>query len=158
MARRSLASVGALVGLLAVSSWATAPLVGQQPRSRPPVTPGAGAKAYVQPRTPDGQPDLTGFWTNSTFVPLQRPANVTKEFYTLEEVVQAEKLAAAREDEQTVPGTEADVHYDDTQFGLGRTQGTYVRSLRTSMITDPPDGRIPPLNDEGKKRLAQANA
>jgi hypothetical protein len=91
----------------------------------PGVTPGTGAKGYVQPRTPDGQPDLTGFWTNSTYVPLERPKNVTKEFYTPEEVAKMEKEAAAREDEQTVPGTAADVHYDGTQFGLGRSQGTY---------------------------------
>ena len=38
----------------------------------------AAGKAYKAPRTPDGQPDLQGFWTNSTYVPLQRPNGVTK--------------------------------------------------------------------------------
>jgi hypothetical protein len=37
------------------------------------------------PRTPDGQPDLQGYWTNSSYVPMERPNGVTKEFYTPEE-------------------------------------------------------------------------
>ena len=44
----------------------------------------APAKTYKAPRTPDGQPDLQGFWTNSSYVPLERPKGVTKEFYTKE--------------------------------------------------------------------------
>ena len=51
-------------------------------------------------RTPDGQPDLQGFWTNATYTPLERPDNVTKEFYTPAEAVAAEKAAAARENER----------------------------------------------------------
>ena len=50
----------------------------------------AAAKTWTVRRTPDGQPDLQGFWTNTTYTPLQRPNNVTKEFYTKEE---AEKMA-----------------------------------------------------------------
>ncbi len=101
------------------------------------------------PRTADGQPDLQGFWTNSTYVPLERPANVTKEFYTPEEALAVEKRAAERESEQTEPGTVADVHYDFTQFGLDRSQSTFSRSLRTSLIVDPPDGKVPALTAEG---------
>ena len=81
-----------------------------------------------------------------------------KDLYTVDEVIALEKAAAAREDEQTVPGTEDDVHYDGTQFGLGKTQGKYIRNLRTGLITDPPDGRIPPLSDQGKQRLARREA
>ena len=119
---------------------------------------GAASKPYVVPRTADGQPDLQGFWTNSTYVPLERPANVNKEFYTPEEAIAVEKSAAARESEQTEPGTVADVHYDFTQFGLDRSQSTFARSLRTSLIVDPPDGRIPPLTAEGQKRTAERAA
>ena len=73
-------------------------------------------------RTPDGQPDLQGFWTNTSYVPLERPDGVTKEFFTKEEAIaSAEKLALA-ESEQTEPGTIPDVHYDFTQFGLDRSQ------------------------------------
>jgi hypothetical protein len=128
------------------------PLAGQAPS-----TPGDAKKAtkpYKQSKTPDGQPDLEGFWTNSTYTPLQRPKGVTKEFYTLEEAAELEKRAAERESAETKPGTAADVHYDEGQFGLNRSQSTFARNLRTSLILDPPDGRIPPLTAEAVKRAA----
>jgi hypothetical protein len=117
-----------------------------------------GQRPYSPPRTPDGQPDLQGYWTNSTYTPLQRPNSVTKEFYTAEEAADIEKRAAARELEQTAAGTAADVHYDEAQFGLNRSQSTFARNLRTSLIVDPPDGKIPSLTPEGQKRLAARNA
>src|SRR2546426_6156723 len=118
--------------------------------------PAAGqAKKWTPSRTPDGQPDLQGFWTNSTYTPLERPKNVTKALYTKEEAAEREKKAAVQETEQTVPGTIADVHYDFTQFGLDRNQSKHVEDLRTSMIFDPPDGRLPPLTAEGQKRAAE---
>jgi hypothetical protein len=153
--RRLLGSLG--VALL-LGGLTVATTHGQIKRVEPVTVGGSAAKGYVPPKTPDGQPDLTGFWTSSTFTPLQRPANVAKAMYTLEEVLAAEKRAVAREDSVTVPGTEDDVHYDDTQFGLGKTQGLFVRNLRTSLITDPPDGRIPALNEQGKARLAAREA
>jgi hypothetical protein len=113
------------------------------------------ARPYKAPRTPDGQPDLQGFWTNSTYTPLERPDGVTKALYTPEEAEAAIKLAIKRESAQTEPGTVADVHYDFSQFALDRSQSTFVRNLRTSLIVDPPDGKIPPVTAEGKRRLAQ---
>src|SRR5437879_10531040 len=91
-------------------------------------------KVYKAPRTPDGQPDLQGFWTNTTYTPLERPKGVTKEFFSKEEAVDIIKHAAADEAEQTEPGTIADVHYDFTQFGLDRSQGALALNLRTSLI------------------------
>ena len=114
----------------------------------------AQAPAYKTPRTPDGQPDLQGFWSNATYTPLERPDKVTKEFYTPEEAVAAEKAAAARESAETEPGTVADVHYDFTQFGLDRSQAALARSLRTSLIVDPKNGKLPPMTAEGKRILA----
>jgi len=118
----------------------------------------AQAPTYRAPRTPDGQPDLQGFWTNATYTPLERPQNVTKEFYTPAEAEAAIKLAIAREAAQTEPGTTADVHYDFSQFGLDRSQSKFTRSLRTSLIVDPPNGRIPPTTAEGKRRIAEREA
>jgi hypothetical protein len=111
-------------------------------------------KKWTAPRTPDGQPDLQGFWTNSSYSPLERPKNVTKEFYSKEEALELEKKAAEQETEQTVPGTVADVHYDFTQFALDRNQSAHAVNLRTSLIIDPADGRLPPLTADGEKRAA----
>ncbi len=70
----------------------------------------------------------------------------------------ANKQAAERETEQTTPGTTADVHYDFTQFGLDRSQSTFARNLRTSLIVDPPNGKLPPVTAEGQKRAADRAA
>jgi len=113
------------------------------------------AKTWKLSHTPDGQPDLQGFWTNTTYTPLQRPNNITKEFFTKEELAEVVRKAASEEADQTTPGTIADVHYDFTQFGLDRSQGVLALNTRTSMIVDPPDGRLPPLSAEGKKRVAE---
>lgn len=115
-------------------------------------------QAYVVPRTPDGHPDLQGFWTNQTYIPLGRPDGVTKALYTEEEVAELEQSRASRESEQTTPGTIPDVHYDFTQFGLDRSQGEFARNLRTSLIVDPSNGRLPAINAEGQQRATELDA
>jgi hypothetical protein len=115
----------------------------------------AQAPPYTPPRTPDGQPDLQGFWTNATFTPLERPKNVTKEFYTAAEAAEVEKRLIAADVAQTEPGTIEDVHYDFTQFGLDTHQAPYASLVRTSMIVDPADGRLPPLSADGTRRAAE---
>src|SRR5438105_7867603 len=97
----------------------------------------AQTKSWIAPRTPDGQPDLQGFWTNTTYTPLERPKNINKAFFNEEEALEIAKKAADEEGEQTEPGTIADLHYDFTQFGLDRSQGRLALNLRTSMIVDP---------------------
>ncbi len=109
--------------------------------------------AYEVPRTPAGQPDLQGFWTNASFTPLERPEALgEKEFYTDEELDELIEQGVARGFEQTEPGTTADVHYDFSQFGLTRGQDGFVRNLRTSLIVDPPNGRIPAMTPEAEAR------
>jgi len=83
---------------------------------------------------------------------------VAKAFYTEQEFAAVIKEAAAREAEQTEPGTVADVHYDFTQFGLDRSQSAFVKTLRTSLIVDPPNGKLPPVTAEGQKRAAERAA
>ena len=139
-------AIGLVVGS-AIVCVSTMPVAGQ-----------SRAKVSAAPRTPDGQPDLQGFWSNTTIIPLERPKNVTKEFYTREEALELAKKTAAEESEQTEPGTVADVHYDFTQFGLDKTQSPIALNLRTSLIVDPPDGRLPALSPEGQRRAAERAA
>jgi len=151
MSHRYVASVSVLAAAIAVVLLA--PVLAQAPS--PAARAGAPAKTWKLPRTADGQPDLQGFWTNTTYTPLERPKNITKEFYTKEEALEIAKRAALVEAEETEPGTIADVHYDFTQFGLDRSQGGFALNLHTSLIVDPPDGRLPPLSAEGQKRAAE---
>ena len=118
----------------------------------------AQTRPYTPPKTPDGQPDLQGYWTNSTYTPLERPNGVTKEFYTPQEAKERDRREASRESSQTTPGTTEDVHYDFSQFVLDRSQTPLSQSLRTSLIFDPPDGKIPPMTEEGKRRAAERDA
>ena len=117
-----------------------------------------GAKPYKAPRTPDGQPDLGGFWSNATYTPLERAQNVNKEYYTPEEFKKVMQDAQTRDEGQTTPGTTADVHYDFTQFGLDKSQHTIAQNLRTSQIIDPPDGRLPPQVPAAAARAQAAAA
>ncbi len=109
-------------------------------------------------KTPDGKPDLQGYWTNVTVTPLERPANLAgKAFFTPQEAADYEKQTVQRNnaDQRTGVGTDADVSKAYNDFWWDR--GTKVVStLRTSLIIDPPDGKIPALTPEAQKRQADA--
>ena len=116
--------------------------------------PKASAKAWSLQHTPDGQPDLEGYWSNVTITPLERPADLAgKEFLTEQELADREKKAETPRTAEQIAGTIA--HYDFAQYGLDITQTKHARNLRTSLIVDPPDGRIPPLTAEAQKRAAE---
>ena len=135
MTQRSFMSIRAMALAIAAAAVATVPVTGQE-------------STYTAPRTPDGQPDLQGFWTNQTYSPLERPDDVTKEFYTAEEVAEIESGRAQSEASQTTPGTIPDVHYDFTQFGLDR-EPVWARPEHANVTdrgstgweTPAPDGR-----------------
>jgi hypothetical protein len=148
--------LGCAVAAVSLVALSTPSVIGQA-GTAPPAARTAGAKAL--PRLLDGKPDMQGYWTNQTFTPLERPAEYKdKVFFTPEE---AEAFAQRRlDDVRDVPRGEevksdADIHYDDGIWLLeGYKKGAM---MRTSIVTDPADGRIPPLNAEGQKR-AQARA
>src|SRR5437868_3898283 len=116
----------------------------------------SAAPAPTLPRTPDGHPDLQGFWTNASVTPLERPKELgAKEFYTDEEMADVRKRAQVPLPVAERGGTEA--HYEFTQFGLDRSQVQIAFSLRTSMIVGP-EGRVPPLTAEAQQRNADRAA
>jgi hypothetical protein len=106
------------------------------------------------PRTTDGHPDLSGYWTNATLIPLERPAGLgTKEFYTEAEAVAMDKERVRKENSQA----KDDIHYDNVIWQ--KETFSKVTSRRTSIVFDPPDGHLPPLNEAGKRRaLLEAEA
>ena len=110
---------------------------------------------WTPPRTPWGDPDLRGYYLNLTYTPLQRPAALAgKPLYTTEEAVAAFKKAVAL-DAEVDPTT---IHYDWKEYGMDQWQSPVRPNRRTSLIVDPPDGRIPPMLEEAKKRQAAAAA
>jgi hypothetical protein len=109
-------------------------------------------KPWTPPRTADGRPDLQGTWTNATITPLERPAALKdKAFLTEAEALELEQRAAARREEADKPVPGRFESYN--QFWLDG--GTTVLSTRqTSLVVDPPDGRVPVRAEEEKKRDA----
>jgi hypothetical protein len=106
------------------------------------------------PRTPWGDPDLRGYYLTTSYTPLQRPQGVDKALYTHEEAINAFTRRSV-EDSGVDPAT---VHYDWKEFGMDAWQSPVRPSLRTGLIVDPPDGRIPALTPEAQKRRAEAAA
>ena len=101
------------------------------------------------PRMPWGDPRLEGYWLNSTYTPLERPAELAgQSLYTHQEAIEAFRIAVTT-DASVDPAT---VHYDWTEFGMDYWQSPVRPNLRTSLVVDPPDGRAPALTPGGQAR------
>ena len=100
-------------------------------------------------RTPWGHPDLQGTWDYRTITPLERAAALgNREFYTDEEIKTMEARAGRRMD-----GPPEEIRPGLTHAQYATDPGRFVADgKRTSLIVDPPDGRIPPLTAEGRAR------
>ena len=135
--------------------------------------PATPATKYRAPRMADGQPDLQGNWTNATITPFERPEKYGNQLVLTEqeadELEHAEAKFNATADAPTDPNTK--VQDLPTSCGRGFSgancgynnfwvdPGTKLISIngqrRTSMLVDPPNGRMPPLTEAGKQRTAQ---
>jgi hypothetical protein len=115
----------------------------------------AAASPFAAARTSWGDPDLQGVWDYRTITPLERrPELGDRAFYTDEEIAQLEGTAARRMDrppEETTPGLVHAEYLTDPGRRLDE-------SRRTSLIVDPPNGRIPPLTAEAQRRQDEARA
>jgi hypothetical protein len=99
-------------------------------------------------KTAWGEPDISGVFSEFTVAPLERPVEFgEREFLTRDEAAEFERarLEEVDQDDETVPGTAADVHYDMGTFALSQNEGTTTPTMRNSILTMPKNGRIPAL-------------
>jgi len=142
MRHRCFVSIDVVVVGLAVVWLGLAPLAAQVPSSASKTT--ASAKAWTPPKTAWGEPDLQGIWSNATITPLERPKDLAgKEFLTEAEAQAREKKAVADQSVEKrgeTPETDVAGAYNFVWWDRGTK---VIGTRRTSLIIDPPDGRIP---------------
>jgi hypothetical protein len=106
--------------------------------------------------TPWGDPDLQGVWSNQTPVPLERPAALaTKPFFTKEEAADVEKNALATVLKNVAADIATSGEFNEIWLESGK--GKVNRALRTSLVADPADGKIPFTPDGRARWLATPN-
>lgn len=106
---------------------------------------GAQSQDYIVPRTPDGQPDLQGLWTNDTITPMERPASLQgRAFLSEDEIAAMEQNLAER---RTLADDNIEVTVGGNVGGYNQvwldSGDTVLSTGQTSLIVDPPNGRAP---------------
>ena len=113
------------------------------------------AQRWHVPRTSWGHADLQGVWSTATITPLERPAELAgKEFFTEQEAAAYERETIERENRDRRDGgatTDLARAYNDFWWDRGTR---VVPTRRTSLVIDPPDGRVPALTAEAQRRQA----
>ena len=138
------AALKAVAAAVVLAGFASASLDGQAPAA-----PRAKASAtWKVPRTPWGDPDLQGIWNFGTITPLERPTQLKdRATLTPEEVARLNQEEAQRGDRRLDdPTRDVEIAYNSFWWDRGGSTG------RTSLIVDPPDGRLPPYTPEGRQR------
>src|SRR5260221_9974567 len=170
MSERRVASWGAIV--IAVGLIAPVPNAAQAPSLRAGASKATTATAaWTPPRTGDGQPDLQGVWLNNSATPLERPKALEgREFLTDAEVADLKKRAARlfkdgnsdfAAGDNAFLAAFADVEeYKNPNISVGSSLEMVERDFdnRTSLISDPPDGKLPPLTPEAQRKQSATEA
>jgi hypothetical protein len=132
---------------IAAIAWLALPAVlinaqpGPQRGSRAGVERPPAAPVWTLARTPDGQPDLQGIWTNATITPLERPkALAGKAFLTEAEAAALELQVAVQRVASDKFGPLASGSYNQFWYDSG---DKVLSTRQTSLVVDPPDGRVP---------------
>jgi len=123
-----------------------------------------GPKKTGIPRATDGHPDLQGVWTNATITPLERPAQykaLTISDADARQWEQGEAQDLKAEDGASdgkiirAAGSSGTGGYNALFLDRGSELARVDGVKRTSLIIDPPDGHVPPITDDAKKRMGQ---
>jgi len=149
MSHRHIVYLSALAATIALL---TLPIVGQAPAAK---AKAKTTKAYTPPKTPWGDPDLEGVWPGNMGVPMQRNAKMGERATLTDEEYQAKEVAAAK---QAKADSES-VVASDSKIGIGPPSYWTERgkpSRQTSLIVDPPNGRLPDLTAEAVKYRKEA--
>jgi hypothetical protein len=126
----------------------------------------AHADTYKAPRTSDGQPDLQGFWTNATLTPVERPATLGNKLVLSEaeaksmENRMAQQMAAASapsDPNEVQRAGQAVGGYNMFWADFGTQVAIVNGERRSSLIVDPPQGRVPELRPEAQKLVSTAD-
>ena len=121
------------------------------------------SKSSPVPRTPDGKPDLQGVWDFRTITPMERPKELANKATLTEEEARQWEIQNRRNQDQRDKGNARTVNGQESNNDVERAYNDFwwdfgtnaVKTRRTSLVVDPPDGRMPPLTDAAQKRAAE---
>jgi hypothetical protein len=124
------------------------------------------SKESAVPRTPDGKPDLQGIWDFRTITPMERPKELANKATLTEQEAREWEIQNRRNQDNREKGNARTVNGQESNQDVERAYNDFwwdfgtnaVKTRRTSLVVDPPDGRIPALTEAAQKRSAERRA